>query len=102
MKASWKQFAIAFAGGTLVTAVVLAILMPPRGNPIELLPAPTPGPISVYISGAVHHPGLYEFAPESRVANLVEAAGGFTDDADEGVTNLAAMLVDGMQVDVPL
>lgn len=101
MKASWKQFTITFAAGVLITAVVLAILMPPRGNPVELLPAPTPGPIFVHISGEVASPGLYELAQGSRVGDLIEVAGGFSFGADDQVTNLAALLEDGMHVDIP-
>lgn len=75
------------------------------GEPIELTeptPAPTvtPAPIVVYVSGAVERPGVYELPAESRVVDVIEAAGGFTTDAAVAAINQAAPVRDGMQVHV--
>ena len=55
----------------------------------------------VHICGAVKCPGVYEMEQGERVFQVVERAGGFTDDADEGYLNLALEVEDGMKVVVP-
>lgn len=64
-----------------------------------------PGPAAtllVYVSGAVTHPGLYELAIGARTADAIAAAGGFLEAADRGhLPNMAALLHDGRQVNVP-
>ncbi len=59
--------------------------------------APT---IFVYVCGEVNSPGVYELPEGSRLFEAVEAAGGFTEDADERVHNLALLLKDGAQITV--
>jgi competence protein ComEA len=55
----------------------------------------------VHVAGAVREPGLYGVAEGSRVADAVARAGGAAASADTSAINLAAPLVDGMQVVVP-
>jgi len=55
----------------------------------------------LYVTGEVFSPGVYHLPPESRVFQLVEAAGGLTPKADPVQVNLAAPLGDGMHVHVP-
>ena len=93
-------------------------LRPPAGpDPAEILPMagtvpiPTPAPlpapvpepsvIVVAVVGAGARPGVHELPVSSRVADAVDAAGGFTPDADRVRLNLAAPLVDGSRVWVP-
>ena len=57
--------------------------------------------ITVYVSGAVLEPGMYELPQGSRALDAVEAAGGLTVTADRERVNLARMLKDGNQVNVP-
>lgn len=57
--------------------------------------------IAVHVTGAVRHPGLYEFAPGERVVDAVAAAGGMLPDAVESSVNLARRLIDGEQIHVP-
>jgi competence protein ComEA len=64
----------------------------PGGEPTELV---------VHAVGAVNRPGLYHLPSEARVADLVEAAGGFAPDADPDRLNQAALLSDGVRVWVP-
>lgn len=61
----------------------------------------TPAPIQVHVAGAVRRPGVYELPPNSRLMQAVEAAGGFSEDADAEVINLADYLRDAQQVYVP-
>jgi competence protein ComEA len=64
-----------------------------------------PGPAAtllVFVSGAVVHPGLYELAVGARIADAVADAGGILPTADPGkLPNLAALVHDGHQVNVP-
>lgn len=52
----------------------------------------------VHVSGEVVNPGLYEVASGARVADAVQAAGGFAPDAATGSVNLARVLADGEQI----
>lgn len=55
----------------------------------------------VYVCGAVVSPGVYELSEGSRIDNAVDAAGGFSADADEAYVNLAAKVSDGMKLYIP-
>jgi competence protein ComEA len=55
----------------------------------------------VDVAGAVHQPGVYEFAEGDRVIDAIERAGGALPKADLSLLNLAAALVDGTQILVP-
>ena len=57
--------------------------------------------IYVHVCGCVRKPGLYRLPAGSRVLAAVEAAGGFTEKADQTAWNLAALLEDGIQVYIP-
>jgi competence protein ComEA len=63
--------------------------------------AATPAEVVVYVCGAVNRPGVYHLAPDARVADLLEAAGGAAAKAELQGVNLAARLTDGEQVVVP-
>jgi len=65
------------------------------------LPSSTPGPLHVYVSGAVLAPDVYELPYGSMVRDAVNAAGGALAEADLARINLAASLSDGAQVHVP-
>lgn len=57
--------------------------------------------IRVQVSGEVLEPGIYDLPNNSRVEEAVNAAGGFTENADVEKVNLVRKLRDGMQVKVP-
>ncbi|HEL0707024.1 TPA: helix-hairpin-helix domain-containing protein [Streptococcus equi subsp. zooepidemicus] len=50
--------------------------------------------IVVDIKGAVHKEGVYKLAKGSRITDLIELAGGLTDQADKNAINLAEKLSD--------
>lgn len=61
----------------------------------------TPPPIVVYVSGAVYAPDVYVVPAESRIKDAVEAAGGFTVQANREQINLAERIEDGQHIQVP-
>ncbi len=67
---------------------------------IEIMEQTSPEFI-VQVSGAVATPGVYEIASNGRLADAVEAAGGFTQDADVVHLNLAARIGDGEHITIP-
>ena len=86
--------------GVLISGLVFLITIPPRGEPILLAPAATASPITVQISGAVSQPGVYQLPKDSRVVELVETAGGFSEEANKESINLAAKLRDGENIHI--
>lgn len=52
----------------------------------------------VYICGEVHNPGLYKCSPESRIADVVQMAGGLKPEADDTCVNMAAKVTDAQQI----
>ena len=57
--------------------------------------------IVVYIIGAVHEPGVIRIKEGSRMYEVVEAAGGATDDANIELVNLASIVKDEQKVIIP-
>jgi len=83
-----------------------AAAVPPSSGAVSASASPgtSAGPantIVVDVVGAVHKPGVYDFAQGARVIDAVRAAGGFLPDAEPQAINLARPLVDGEQVVVP-
>ncbi len=105
------QFLLVFCCGAIVSAVLLTLnrrvlpapilIEPPAPTPTAN-PTETPGPVRVFVSGAVKVPDVYQFAPNSILKEAIEKAGGFESEANTAVINLALPLEDGMQVYVPL
>ena len=100
----------------IVAAVVAAVGVwreAPRAEPVADLPvqvttavaAPSqtatavePETLVVAVAGKVRRPGLVQVTPGSRVADVLEAAGGPLPDADLSGVNLARKVSDGEQV----
>ena len=78
-------------------------LHPPPTPPPTATPQPpaTPAPITVFVSGAVHAPGLYALPATARVGDALADAGGLSANADAVAINQAELLWDGAQVHVP-
>jgi competence protein ComEA len=60
------------------------------------------GTVVVYISGAVVKPGVYRLSPGTRVADVINNAGGLADGADVNKVNLAQPVKDGAHIYIPL
>jgi len=87
--------------GFVLAGTLVYVSRAPEGEPIILQPAPTKAPIAVHVIGAVPRPGLYEFAKGSRLQDAVNAAGGLLASANVDSLNLAALLEDGQQLNIP-
>ncbi len=104
---------IAFVVVTLAVVGAGVLLLTTRPQPARITvippvatatatPSETPAPITVYVTGAVGKPGsMVILPPGSRAQQAIDAAGGSTPKADLQRVNLAALLHDGDQVDVP-
>ncbi|KHF31269.1 ComE operon protein 1 [Anoxybacillus sp. BCO1] len=57
--------------------------------------------VFVDVKGAVKRAGVYEVAPTSRIRDVIEIAGGLTEEADETKVNLAMKVRDEMVIYVP-
>ena len=100
MKAVWTvAFAVALV---LIGAGVLQWLgRPPQGEPVKLIPPPTPPPLVIHVAGEINQPGVYDLPQGSRLRDAIAAAGGFGPNADPHQLNLAQLLVDGQRILVP-
>ena len=98
------------AAGTLAIVLVLAGKLLAGGSahrarafPLPRAAPPAPPPqLVVDVAGAVQRPGLYRLPQGSRIADALTRAGGATARSAVDGVNLAAPLVDGEQVVVPL
>lgn len=118
----WRErlrSAMSFTPRELVAIAVVALVIVlgagiafvralPRGGaaaaplPVALESSPSPSPeLVVYVTGAVAHPGVYDFAAGSRIVDAIRVAGGLTPGADASTLNLAEPLTDGERVYVP-
>lgn len=60
------------------------------------------GNVVIHVAGAVNHPGVVTLPGGARAVDAVDAAGGLAPGADPDRVNLAAPLVDGSRLVVPL
>ena len=56
--------------------------------------------ICVFITGCIKNPGIYELSEGTRLYQLIELAGGFTDEAAQDYLNLAEYVKDGDKITV--
>ncbi len=84
--------------GLLAAGLVILLTSPDRGQPIQLLPPPSPRPMRVHVSGAVVQPGVYTMPRGAIVQDALNAAGGPIDGAALEAVNLAQPIQDGQRV----
>ena len=58
--------------------------------------------IFVDIGGAVEKPGVYEVAKDTRLFEVIDMAGGLTEDADTDHVNRASFVEDGQKIIIPV
>ena len=84
--------------GIILAGIVWNTARQPSGESVQLRPPPTLAPLSVHITGSVVSPGVYNLPEGSRVADAIDAAGGFLPIANKEDINLAALLEDGTKI----
>lgn len=99
--------------GLLAAGSIFLVSQQDLGTPITLNPAPSPTPtlppqptrtlipIQVQIGGMVVNAGIYALQKDSRLVDLVELAGGLTEQGDMDRVNFAALLRDGDYFYIP-
>ena len=60
----------------------------------------SPSVLFVHVSGEVNNPGLCQVQHDARVADAVQAAGGFTERSDADTVNLARPVQDGEHIHI--
>ena len=95
------KVAIGIFLGLLLVGGLWFVVRIPQGQSVTLSPPPKVEYIQVNVVGAVNHPGFYRLEENSRVADAVEAAGGFMAEADQSELNLAAHLVNAQRLNIP-
>jgi competence protein ComEA len=98
----WWGILFGIVIGLLAAGITLLATAQPRGEPVSLLPPPTPEALIVQVSGAVSQPGIYTLPAGSRVYDAIQSAGGVLPGASEQALNLAATLQDGQWIRVAL
>ena len=110
MKA-WQQTLAGFLLGLVVVGAILLVVSPQRGQPMALMtltpnltpdPTATPKLIRIHVTGAVTNPGVYTLPESARLEEAIQAAGGLQAEADPQLLNLAAVLVDGQRIFIPV
>lgn len=106
-----KVAALVIIGGVILAVVLIGNQMrtvraktdfpePKGSDSLIRKPSATEG-LTVDVSGAVNRPGVYRLSADSRVMDAIQSAGGFQQGADIRKINQAALLTDGMKIDVP-
>ncbi|MEJ2012069.1 MAG: ComEA family DNA-binding protein [Anaerolineales bacterium] len=97
----WTTYLTGLLTGLAAAGLLLLLLSPRKRIPIELHPAPTPGPLQIHIAGAVKQPGVYHLPRPAIGLDALEAAGGALAEADLDRVNLAAELESGQRLYIP-
>ncbi len=96
----WQENVLTL-GLILVCAALVGVNLHPRLAPAEVAIERGQPNVTVSVAGAVESPGLYELPWGSRIADLIDVAGGLQEDAEETLVNLAMPLDTGAAIVVP-
>ena len=100
-RCSWSFDAVVTTVLVGICLVLAAAVGLPRLAAREGGPRPSQRDLVVFVQGEVARPGSYALPWGSRVADLLDLAGGLTSAADPGLVTPAAPLTDGRTVVVP-
>lgn len=97
----WQHITLGILIGIVLTGVLFLFSNLRQGEVITLVTITPKNYIEVNVAGSVKAPGVYRLAPNSRVYDAIEAAGGSVSGADLNRLNLAAFVEDGQRIFVP-
>jgi competence protein ComEA len=98
---TWQSILLGIFLGLLFSGAIFLVTSPHTNQIPILLPTKMADKVMAHVSGAVMKPGVYPLEPNSRVLVAVQAAGGFTQDADQDAVNLAAYVEDEDRIVIP-
>jgi competence protein ComEA len=108
LKANILPLGLGFIGLIFIIIGLFQIISKPKQEPLEFETVKgeeSKSTIMVDIEGAVINPGVYELDSDSRIVDLLAAAGGLSEDADrehvQRNVNLAQKASDGLKVYIP-
>jgi competence protein ComEA len=81
--------------------VAAALFTSPPSSATPVSTTTTLEAMVIHAAGAVRAPGLYRLVKGSRIADVLEAAGGVADGADLNRVNLAALVSDSDRIYIP-
>lgn len=92
--------------GTIITIIIFSIstkkdpepLIIENNKPNKQKKEVKEEEVKVDIKGAINVPGIYSLTSSSRVVDVIEKAGGLTENADTSVINLSKKLTDEMVI----
>ena len=106
MKLVSQAVLIAAVVAAVAAAAFIIVRGTYSGGGVEIiLPTATPESatdLKVYVTGAVRNPGVFDVKAGDRLAEVVEAAGGATEDADLTAVNLAVRVKDEDHWHIPV
>ena len=89
------------AASAIISASLIIVVMSCCSSKTDTAATVTMPDIKIYIKGEIASPGLYKIGADDRLAQLIDLAGGVTENADVDRINLAAPLTDGTTVVIP-
>lgn len=96
------EASLPFAAPVTAAAPTASTSTPPGvTDPSDGVSAVGEASLVIHVAGEVNTPGLVRVGRGARIADVIEAAGGATIDAQIHALNLAAVVVDGQRVLVP-
>ncbi|PKO07563.1 MAG: hypothetical protein CVU41_02395 [Chloroflexi bacterium HGW-Chloroflexi-3] len=91
-------YLLSILAGFLIAGAILLLNSKDSGSPIIIVPAPTPLPIKVYLSGDIENPGVYLLPVDSRIEDLINISQIII--PPESDINLASKLYDGQHIQI--
>jgi len=68
-------YLLSLLSGLLIAGIILLFNSNKPGTALSIISAPTQSPITVYLSGDIERPGIYQLPINSRLEDLVTLSG---------------------------
>lgn len=82
--------------------IVLALRQWNKGKPLEIvLPSTSTSTLEIYLSGAVANEGIYTFSRDSSIGDVLQGAGGVTEEVDTLNLKIRVLYIDESPFEQP-